>query len=245
MRTDRRILYLDDICVRADKRGKGVGSKIIEFSMVFANAGFIGFPILKSVMGDIGLFYGAFYVVTYNLGCWSYGAMIMAKGKPEYKLSLKTVFFNIGTVSCFLGLSIYALQLPVPAFIQTTAAHLGGLCTPLSLLVTGSLLAALPLGKTFANVKVYLFCAVKLILLPLLFAFLLHLVGADLLLGDINLTVFLAVMVSLPPAAMTSLFSNMYDVKPSFAAQIVSLGTLLSPVTTLVVIKITQIICQI
>lgn len=219
--------------------------KIFEFASVFSNCAFIGYPILGALFGEIGLFYGAFYVVTYNLGCWSYGAMIMAKGKPEYKLSLKTVFFNIGTVSCFLGLSIYALQLPVPAFIQTTAAHLGGLCTPLSLLVTGSLLAALPLGKTFANVKVYLFCAVKLILLPLLFAFLLHLVGADLLLGDINLTVFLAVMVSLPPAAMTSLFSNMYDVKPSFAAQIVSLGTLLSPVTTLVVIKITQIICQI
>ncbi len=36
MRTDRRILYLDDICVRADKRGKGVGSKIIEFSKEFA-----------------------------------------------------------------------------------------------------------------------------------------------------------------------------------------------------------------
>ena len=219
--------------------------KIFEFASVFSNCAFIGYPILGALFGEIGLFYGAFYVVTYNLGCWSYGAMIMAKGKPGYRLSLKTVFFNIGTVSCFLGLIIYILQLPMPVFLQTTAAHLGGLCTPLSLLVTGSLLAALPLGKTFTNARIYLFCAVKLVVLPLLFALILHLIGVDLLLSDINLTVFLAVMVALPPAAMTSLFSNMYDVKPSFAAQTVSIGTLLSPLTTLLVIKITQIICLI
>ena len=36
MRTDRRILYLDDICVDSSMRGKGVGSAIIEFSKCFA-----------------------------------------------------------------------------------------------------------------------------------------------------------------------------------------------------------------
>lgn len=36
MRTDRRILYLDDICVDSAMRGKGVGSAIIEFSKSFA-----------------------------------------------------------------------------------------------------------------------------------------------------------------------------------------------------------------
>ena len=120
--------------------------------------------------------------------------------------------------------------------------YVGNLCTPLSLLVTGSLLATIPLAKMFSNIKLYLFCSVKLVALPLLFALVLHLCGANILLGDINLTVFLAVMVSLPPAALTSLFANMFDVKPPFAAQLVSLGTLLSPVTTLLVIKTVELI---
>jgi GNAT superfamily N-acetyltransferase len=36
MRTDRRILYLDDICVERSMRGKGVGSSIVEFSKSLA-----------------------------------------------------------------------------------------------------------------------------------------------------------------------------------------------------------------
>ena len=219
--------------------------KVYEFGCIFSNCAFIGYPILGALFGEIGLFYGAFYVVTYNLGCWSYGVMLMAKGKTGYKVTLKSMFLNVGMISCILGFLLYALQIPIPSFLRTTAMYVGNLCTPLSLIVTGSLLATIPLVKMFSNHKLYLFCAVKLIALPLLFALAIHLCGADILIGEISLTVFLAVMVSLPPAALTSLFANMYDVKPPFAAQLVSLGTLLSPFTTLLVIKMTQIVCQI
>ncbi|MBR6745050.1 MAG: AEC family transporter [Clostridia bacterium] len=217
--------------------------KIYEFGCIFSNCAFIGYPILGALFGEIGLFYGAFYVVTYNLGCWSYGVLLMAKGKPGHTVTFKSIFLNVGMLSCILGFLLYALQAPIPSFLRTTAMHVGNLCTPLSLIVTGSLVAALPLGKTFSNGKLYLFCAVKLLALPLVFALTLHFCGADRLIGDIDLTVFLAVMTSLPPAALTSLLANMYDVKPSFAAQLVSLGTLLSPFTTLLVIKITQLVC--
>ncbi len=217
--------------------------KIYEFGCIFSNCAFIGYPILSALFGEIGLFYGAFYVVTYNLGCWSYGVLLMAKGKAGYRITLKNMFLNVGMISCILGFLLYALQIPIPSFMRTTAMYVGNLCTPLSLIVTGSLLATIPLIKMFSNLKLYLFCAVKLVALPLLFALAIHLSGAESLIGDINLTVFLAVMVSLPPAALTSLFANMYDVKPPFAAQLVSLGTLLSPLTTLLVIKTVEIIC--
>lgn len=219
--------------------------KIYEFGSIFSNCAFIGYPILSALFGEIGLFYGAFYVVTYNLGCWSYGVFLMAKGKSGYQFTLKNMFLNVGMISCILGFLLYALQIPIPSFIRSTTMYLGNLCTPLSLLVTGSLLATIPLAKMFSNFKLYLFCSFKLIALSLILALPIHLCGADALIGDINLTVFLAVMVSLPPAALTSLFANIYDVKPSFAAQLVSLGTLLSPLTTLLVIKTVEWICLI
>lgn len=225
-------------------RTKNVNEKkIYQFGCIFSNCAFIGYPILSALFGEIGLFYGAFYVVTYNLGCWSYGVLLMAKGKAGYQFTLKNMFLNLGMISCILGFLLYALQIPIPNFMRTTAMYVGNLCTPLSLIVTGSLLATIPLIKMFSNIKLYLFCAVKLAVLPLLFALTIHLCGAERLIGDINLTVFLAVMVSLPPAALTSLFANMYDVKPPFAAQLVSLGTLLSPLTTLLVIKTVEFIC--
>ena len=41
-------------------------------------------------------------------------------------------------------------------------------------------------------------------------------------------------------SAVGLIFANMYDVKPSYAAQLVSLGTILSPVSILIVMKITE-----
>lgn len=214
--------------------------KIYEYACIFSNCAFIGYPILKALFGDIGLFYGAFYVITYNLGCWSYGVLLM--GKREKKLPVWKLFVNIGTIACAVGLAIYITQIPLPSFLKTTMNHLGSLCTPLSLLVTGSLVAAMPLKNVFCNPKLYAFCAVKLIALPITAAFILHFCGVASLIGEINLTVFLSLMIGLPPAAMTTLFANMYDVKPSYAAQLVSLGTMLSPLTILIVIKITEMI---
>lgn len=214
--------------------------KIYEYGCIFSNCAFIGYPILNAVFGEIGLFYGAFYVITYNLGCWSYGVIIMQRGAKDKKLSVRKMFVNVGTAACAVGLALYVSQIPIPSFLQTTMNHIGSLCTPLSLLVTGSLVAAMPLKKLFFTPKLYAFCAVKLVALPVIAALILHLCGASALIAEIDLTVFLALMIGLPPAAMTTLFANMYDVKPSYAAQLVSLGTILSPVSILIVMKITE-----
>lgn len=214
--------------------------KIYEYGCIFSNCAFIGYPILSALFGEIGLFYGAFYVITYNLGCWSYGMIIMQRGKGEKKLPVRKMFINIGTVACAVGLLLYVSQIPFPSFLKTTMAHIGGLCTPLSLLVTGSLVAAMPLRQLFFKPKLYAFCAVKLVALPIAAALILHLCGASALIAEIDLTIFLALMIGLPPAAMTTLFANMYDVKPSYAAQLVSLGTMLSPISILIVMKFTE-----
>ena len=214
--------------------------KIYEYGCIFSNCAFIGYPILSALFGEIGLFYGAFYVITYNLGCWSYGVIIMQRGKGNKTLSMRKMLINTGTVACAVGLALYISQLPIPSFLQTTMNHLGSLCTPLSLLVTGSLVAAMPLKKLFFTPKLYAFCAVKLVALPVIAAMILHLCGASALIAEMDLVVFLSLMIGLPPAAMTTLFANMYDVKPSYAAQLVSLGTILSPLTILIVMKLTE-----
>ena len=41
--------------------------KITEFSLIFTNCGFIGLPILGAIFGDIGKFYGAFYLISFNI----------------------------------------------------------------------------------------------------------------------------------------------------------------------------------
>ena len=216
--------------------------KIYQFAFTFCNCAFIGFPILNSLFGEIGLFYGAFYVISYNLGVWSFGVWLMSRGKAESGVTVRKIFINAGTVPCFIGLALYIVQIPLPDFLMTAMDTMGSLCTPLSLIVTGSLVAALPLKEFFLNPKFYGFLAVKLVALPLLLAVILRFTGISALIADIDLAVFLTVMVALPPAAFTTLLATLYDVKPSYSAQLISLGTILSPFTILLVMKVVELI---
>ena len=216
--------------------------KIHEFGCVFTNCAFVGFPILNALFGEAGLFYGAFYVIVYNLAVWSYGVVVMARGKPNFKISVRKMLVNLGTVPCAIGLGLYMARVPMPDFLMTVLESMSGLCTPLSLIVTGSLVASMPLRGLFNNPKIYYFCAAKLILLPLIAAVILRFAGLSGLVEGIDLSVFMVVLSSMPPAAFTTIFAELYDVKPAYAAQLLSVGTMLSPFTILLVMKLSEFI---
>lgn len=224
-------------CRIRDKSDRMLG----EFSAVFSNCGFVGLPILNALFGEIGIFYGAFYMIVFNLAVWSYGVLLMEKSKNT-PVFLRNIFFNVGTVSSAVGLGIYMARLPLPAFLLSAMEGMAGLCTPLSLIVTGSLVAAMPLRKLLTNKTIYFFCGFKLIVLPLLAAVILRFLPLSGLISGIDLSVFLTLMIALPSAAFTTLFADMYDVKPSFAAQIVCASTMFSPITLLFVMKMTEYI---
>ena len=216
--------------------------KIHEFGCVFTNCAFVGFPILNALFGEAGLFYGAFYVIVYNLAVWSYGVVVMARGKPNFKISVRKMLVNLGTVPCAIGLGLYMARVPMPDFLMTVLESMSGLCTPLSLIVTGSLVASMPLRGLFNNPKIYYFCAAKLILIPLIAAVILRFAGLSGLVEGIDLSVFMVVLSSMPPAAFTTIFAELYDVKPSYAAQLLSVGTMLSRVTIQLVMKLSEFI---
>ncbi len=216
--------------------------KIHKFGCVFTNCAFVGFPILNALFGEAGLFYGAFYVIVYNLAVWSYGVVVMARGKPNFKISVRKMLVNLGTVPCAIGLGLYMARVPMPDFLMTVLESMSGLCTPLSLIVTGSLVASMPLRGLFNNPKIYYFCAAKLILIPLIAAVILRFAGLSGLVEGIDLSVFMVVLSSMPSAAFTTIFAELYDVKPAYAAQLLSVGTMLSPFTILLVMKLSEFI---
>ena len=102
------------LCVMAFFAAKTVKDfnehKIAEFSLIFANAGFIGFPIFRSIFGDIGEFWGSFYVIGFHLFVWTWGMIILVRGRKDIKMNVKKMLFNFGTVLCFIGIALYLLM---------------------------------------------------------------------------------------------------------------------------------------
>lgn len=211
--------------------------RVCEIGMVFANCGFFGFPLLKAVYGDIGLFWGGFYCIVFNILLWSYGVFVLSRANPDFKIRLTKIFINGGTVPCALGLLLYFLRIPIYEPVLASMKTIGAVCTPLSMLFIGTMIARLPLKKLVTTPLTYYTAFVKLVVLPIVAGILLKLLGFSL-----EFATFGALMASLPTAAATAMFAETYDIHPTFASQNVGVDTIMTLLTVPLVMQLVNFI---
>lgn len=208
--------------------------KISTFATIFTNCGFIGFPILEAVFPGKGAFYGAFFVIGFHVYIWTLGILILSKGRDDIKLTPKKALINYGTVPCAIGLGLYLLKAVSPDVLLGTESvltrfcnYFGDLCMPISVLVTGSLLATQSFRQMLKNSRLYFFNFVKLLCVPLFVCLLTKLVTLGMT-DSHSIILFCTVIAALPSAATVTMLSEMYDIDPGFAAQTVGSSSVLS-----------------
>lgn len=215
--------------------------KITEFSCVFGNCGFVGFPILKALFGNVGLFWGAFFIVSFHLSLWTWGISIYARKRPDIKLTPKKIIVNYGTIPCMIGVALYVSQaipgVTIPVFLRDFLSYLSNLCTPITMLITGALLATRTPKQIFGSKNIYYLCALKMLLFPMAVLLITHLLG----LSD-QIVMLLTVMAAMPSAAMVSMLSELYDVDPGYASQSVGTTTLLCTLTLPIVLYVAGLV---
>ena len=89
--------------------------KVLRFAVDFSNAGFMGLPLVEGIVGSKGVMYGSFFIVVFNIFCWTYGFRMMSGGQ---KMSWKVLLFNPGIVGLVFALPIYFLDLHLPPVIS-------------------------------------------------------------------------------------------------------------------------------
>ena len=202
--------------------------KITEFSLMFVNGGFIGFPILEALFGAKGLFLAAFFNISFHLFIWSWGVAILARKRSDIKLTVRKIFINLGSIPCLIGVLIYMLVIPfpsfvLPAFLSKFFLYLSNLCTPISVLITGALLATRTPKQIFGSGKIYYFSAMKLLVLPLIVCVICKLIGLPQ-----DMTLFVTVEAALPAASSITMSSEIYGLNSGYASQTVGTSSLLS-----------------
>ena len=203
--------------------------KLSQFALTFTNCAFIGFPILSAVFPETGVFYGSFFVIGFHIYIWTLGILLLSRGREDIKLTPKKAVLNFGTVPCAIGLSLYILKavLPMPAVLTDFCSYMGSLCMPISVMITGALLAKQRARDILGNPRIYLFNAIKLLLLPLAVCLLTKLCTMGLS-GSYEIIMFCTVIAALPSASTITMLAELYDIKPEYAAQTVGTSSLLS-----------------
>jgi predicted permease len=163
--------------------------------------------------------------------------LLLGRGRSDIKMSPQKMFINYGTTPCLIGLALYIWQLTPPEFFMNSATFLGSICTPISMLVIGGLLATRTVRELMLSGKIYLFCFVKLLVLPTII-----ILSAKFFRLSEELIYLAGIMSGLPTAANTAMFAEIYDIKPGYAAQAVGMCSLLSVVSIPVLIYIAKLI---
>lgn len=218
--------------------------KILEFSMVFGNTGFIGIPIMESLFGDVGAFMASFIVISFNILMWTLGIAILGRKRDDIKLTLKKALINKGTVPSVIGFGIFIIpafapSFRLPAFALSSLSYVASLCTPVSMLIIGALLAGRTWKQIFGSPKVYYLCLFKLIVIPMLVCVIMKLCGFSSM-----WILFATALTSMPSATSVSMLAELYDISPGFSAQGVGTSSLLSIVTMPCVIFLAQKIIE-
>lgn len=198
---------------------------VFSYATTFSNCAFFGFPVLRSVFGPQGVFWGAFYCIIFNILVWTWGMFVLSRSNKSIKMNIRKTVCNLGTIPCVIGILLYVTRLSekLPTPVTGALSYISGLCTPISMLIIGALLARLPLKKVFLMPQAYYFCFVKLLVLPSIVALVAALVGLDK-----TMVCFAALMAGFPTAATGSAFSERYDIAPEYSSVCVGLSTVLS-----------------
>lgn len=228
------------VCLRMKKCDT---TKIFEFTLIFSNCGFIGFPIMDAILGNgIGSFMGAFYVISFHLFLWTWGIIILGRGRDDIRMTPKKALLNYGTVPCAIGVVLYLCKplFELPDFFGKCFSYLGNLCTPISVLITGALLATISLPKMFTNAKLYLHSFIKLIAFPMIMCVLAKLCG----LSETYILLVTA-MSGMPSAATVTMLAELYEIEPGYASQTVGITSLLSTASLPLVMLFAQWVASI
>jgi predicted permease len=198
---------------------------VLKFITIYSNCGFMGFPILEGLYGKEGIFYGSIYMAVFNLFLWTNGIMIFT-GKKDMK-TIKKVLTNPGIIAVFLGMIVFLFSIKIPYPIFKAIDLIGSMTIPLSMIIVGARLCAVDdFKKLFSGKAMYYASIIRLIAIPAFVLAVLKAIGFD----D-KLTVICTMLVSMPAAANTVMFAELYCGDAELASRIVALTTLMSILT--------------
>ena len=130
--------------------GKEKNTPILRFACIFSNAAYMGFPLVQALFGAEGLLYASVYVTVFNILLWTVGyAMVSGKVRPGEVLH--SILTTPVLWSVLLGLTLYLCRVNVPELIRQPLQLVGNMNTPLSMIITGMLIAGSKLEKLLGN----------------------------------------------------------------------------------------------
>lgn len=198
---------------------------MIGFALMFANVGFIGYPIVSSIFGPNSVFYAALLNMPNTFFIFTAGVMLV-KGEYSLKQFNPKILVSPAMIGAFLAAIIVALGIHTPDIIARPITMVGNITVPAALMIIGSSMARLPLREIIGSSKVYIASLLRLTIVPLSLYFLFKACGVPSQINDIN-----TVVIAMPVASFGTMFCLKYGRNPSLITEMTFITTVGSIIT--------------
>lgn len=204
---------------------KDKNAPIVKFACIFSNAAYMGFPLIQSLFGDEGLIYASAFVTVFNILLWTVGYGMLSR-KVKVKEIAKSIFSTPVIISVIIGLIIFVGKIPVPEIIQKPLNYIGSMNTPISMIITGIIIAGSSFNKIIKNKHLLFIISVRMIIIPFVCLLIFKLLNISGTAANIVL-----LLEACPSAAITSVFAVQFNFDEDLAAGAVIITTFLSIIT--------------
>ncbi len=204
---------------------------IVIFSLIFTNIGFIGIPLIGTVLGQESLMFTTLLNIPFNILTFTLGVIILDPSEHK-KINIKKIITQPAIIGITIGLILLLSQTftgynsILPDFLSNSIRAIGNITSPLAMIIVGVSLVDVKFKELFLNFKLQIITIINLIIAPAIVYFILS------LLLDNQMAINVCTIVSaLPSATMLVPLSESFGIDYKYASELVFSSTLYSIIT--------------
>ena len=153
-------------------------SRMERNSLIYAfsipNYGYFGYPVIEGVFGQAVLADVMIFLIPLSLATNSIGYALFVGDK---KIPWKKIFLSPLFVCLAIGMGLGLSGLKLPSFLDNALNVAGSCMSPCAMLLAGFMMGKFPLSDLLKGWRPYIYSAVRLIVVPLIFGAVLLLLG--------------------------------------------------------------------
>jgi len=166
---------------------------IYRYAMSFPNTGGFGTPIILALFGHAGLFQAQLYGLLIGVLCYSWGTsqMMPKEHRGGWRKKLGSLF-NPVQISILIGavLGLTGIGQILPDAIETTFINLGNCYGVVGMLLAGFVMGDYSIKEVIGDKLSYVMAALRLVVIPVFFLFVLKALQAPQMLSIITCLTF-------------------------------------------------------
>ena len=190
------------------------------------------------MMGKEWVVFGCVFMAVQLIFMWTHGKYIISSGD---RIDWRKIVLNINMIAIFIGAVLFLLKIHLPEIVDGTLHAVGSTIGPVSMIVTGMLIAGMNLRDIFTNRRVYVVTFLRLLFVPVLALIILKISGLVTWhpQGEkILLVIFLAVIT--PSASTITQMCQVYGGNSKYSIAINVMTTLLAIATMPIMVLLYQ-----